>query len=125
MQPWTWHNPSMQPVRSAAHSELCVQARAQSVSWAQPPAGPQATQTRCRTKPAPHDEAVAITQRPASHAAFLLRQGSAKHCTPGPPQTGSGSLGPSGRQSHPVHMNANARQSASLRHCALVGSQVP
>jgi len=72
--------------------------------------------TRRGTVPAPHDEPVTITQRPLSQAAFLLRQGSTRHCTPGPSQMGSRSLGPSARQSQPVHMNANARQSASLRH---------
>jgi hypothetical protein len=118
MQPTTWHTPAMQSVCSAAQSAVRVQTRAHSAVLEQPPAMPQVRHTVCRTKPAPHEaEAGAIAQRPEVHTAFLLRQGSAKHWTPGPGHTGSGSPAPSARQSQPVHMKPTARQSVSVRHC--------
>jgi hypothetical protein len=116
MQPTTWHRPSVQGRLSAAQSAFCVHTRAQSAVAAQPPAGPQAVQTRLGTKPALH-ESDAIVHRPASQTAALLRHGSAKHCTPGVGHFGSGSPGPSARQSQPVQVNEKVLQSAFVRHC--------
>jgi hypothetical protein len=52
---------------------------------------------------------------PASQNASLPAQGSTKHWTPGVGQTGSFWQIDSDRQSHPVHVSENVRQSLSLR----------